>query len=393
MAIVHHWFVTQGGGERVAEVFAEMFPEADVFALVVDPKFVPRGIAERGVTSSFLQRIPKANRIHRYLLPLYPLAVEQLDLTPYDLVLSSDSGPVKGVLTRPEAVHVCYCHSPMRYLWDGYYPYLRSMPALAKIPFAVASHYVRNWDYLAAQRVDRFIANSKYVAGRILRYYGRESTVLHPPIDTSRGFVVDAPEDYYLAVGRLVGYKRTDLLIHACNRLGRRLRIVGSGPETGRLRAIAGPTIEFLGPLSSEDLWRTYAYARALLFAAEEDFGMVPLESQACGRPVIAFGKGGALETVIARNSPTPGRLLGANQATGAFFYEQTPEAVMEAIRDFEASEGQYSPQSIRLHACQFDTAHFVERIRSFLSPWYRVPNAQIGIESAAVTPELSAHM
>jgi glycosyltransferase involved in cell wall biosynthesis len=393
MAIVHHWFVTQGGGERVAEVFAEMFPEADVFALVTDPQFIPKGIAERGVTSSFLQLIPKAKRIHRYLLPLYPLAVEQLDLTPYDLVLTSDSGPAKGVLTRPDAVHICYCHSPMRYLWDGYHPYLRSMPFLAKLPFAVASHYVRNWDYVAAQRVDRFIANSNYVAGRISRYYRRESTVLHPPIDTSRGFLVDAPEDYYLAVGRLVSYKRTDLLIHACNRLGRRLRIVGSGPETGRLRSIAGPTIEFLGHLSIEDLWGTYAHARALLFAAEEDFGMVPLESQACGRPVIAFGKGGALETVVARNSPTPGQLPGASLATGVFFYEQTPEAVMEAIQDFEANQGDYSPEAIRAHARQFDTVHFVERMRDFLSPWYHSPNEKTGAKGAAATPELLVHV
>ena len=389
MAIVHHWFVTQGGGERVAEVFAEMFPEADVFALVTDPQFIPKAIAERGVTSSFLQRIPQAKRFHRYLLPLYPLAVEQLDLTPYDLVLTSDSGPVKGVLTRPDAVHICYCHSPMRYLWDGYYPYLRSMPFLAKLPFAVASHYVRNWDYVAAQRVDRFIANSNYVASRISRYYRRESTVLYPPIDTSRGFLADAPEDYYLAVGRLVGYKRTELLIRACNRLGRRLRIVGSGPENARLRSIAGPTIEFLGHLSTEDLWEEYAHARALLFAAEEDFGMVPLESQACGRPVIAFGKGGALETVIARNSPVRGQMPRVSPVTGAFFYEQTPEAVLEAIQDFESREADYSPEAIQLHARQFDTTHFVQRMRNLLLPWYRRPHEETLTEG----PEFSANL
>ena len=368
MAIVHHWFVTRGGGERVAEVFAEMFPEADVFALLTDPEFVPEGIGKRGVTSSFLQRIPKATRIHRHLLPLYPLAVEQLDLTPYDLVLTSDSGPMKGVLTRPDAVHVCYCHSPMRYLWDGYHSYLRTMPMLAKIPFALASHYVRTWDYIAAQRVNHFIANSNYVAGRISHYYGRESTVLYPPIDTARGYLADAPEDYYLAAGRLVPYKRTELLIEACNRLGRRLRIVGVGPEIARLRAMAGPTIEFLGALNNHDLWRTYAYARALLFAAEEDFGMVPLESQACGRPVIAYGKGGSLETVRARNSR--GQDVEAGEATGVFFYEQTPEAIMEAILAFEATEDEYSPRAIQMHARQFDTAVFVDRMRGILAPW-----------------------
>ncbi len=365
IAIVHHWFVSRGGGERVAEVLAEMFPTADVFALVVDPKFIPDGLFGRHLISSFLQRIPGAKRIHRHLLPFYPLAVEQLDLTGYDLILSSDSGPMKGVLTGPGTVHICYCHSPMRYVWDGYHAYLREMSPVARIPFALAAHYVRNWDYIAAQRVTRFVANSKYVAGRIARYYGRESTVLYPPVDTERGFIAEVPADYYLAVGRMVPYKRTEILIEACNRLRTPLHIVGSGPETKRLKAIAGPTIKFLGALNNDDLWHTYAHARALLFAAEEDFGIVPLESQACGRPVIAYGKGGALETVIGHSSATK-----AKSPTGVFFSEQTPESVMEGIRYFESIESDYSPGMIRQHAQQFDTTVFVQRLHEFLEPW-----------------------
>jgi glycosyltransferase involved in cell wall biosynthesis len=372
VAIVHHWFVTQGGGERVAEVFAGMFPEADVFTLLCDPAYLPSGIAGHRVTTSFLQHIPGAKRAHRHMMALYPLAVEQLDLTSYDLIITSDSGPMKGVITRPGAVQICYCHSPMRYLWDSYHSYAAAMPRPIRLPFALGAHYVRNWDYLAAQRVTHFIANSAHVAGRIQHYYGRSSTVQHPPIDTARGFLASAPEDYYLAVGRLVAYKRTDLLIQACNRLGRRLRIVGVGPETRRLRAMAGPTIEFVGKLDTDALWHAYAYCRALLFAAEEDFGMVPLEAQACGRPVIAFGKGGALETVRPYRDDSPGSLSTDDHATGIFFYQQTTDSMAEAILKFESVESNFSPAVIQQHALQFDTALFVERMFEFLSPWYQ---------------------
>jgi glycosyltransferase involved in cell wall biosynthesis len=371
MAIVHHWFVSQGGGERVAEVFAEMFPEADIFALVADPAFIPRGMGGRPVTTSFLQRIPRARSIHRHLLPFYPLAVEQLDLTAYDLILTSDSGPMKGVLTRPGAVHICYCYSPMRYLWDGFHSYLHSMSAVAKVPFALSAHYVRNWDFMAAQRVTHFVAISNYIAGRISQYYRRESTVVYPPVDTARGFLANTVEDYYFVAGRMVPYKRTELMIRACNELGRRLKIAGSGPDEARLRAIAGPTVEFLGPLNNHDLWQAYAHARALLFAADEDFGIVPLESQACGRPVIAYGKGGALETIRGRGATYLGQPVGPDQATGVFFYEQTPESIMEAIVNFEAIEDEFSPHSIQMHARTFDVAVFVERMRELMSPWY----------------------
>jgi glycosyltransferase involved in cell wall biosynthesis len=368
IAIVHHWFVTQGGGERVAEVIGSMFPEADLFTLVADPSLVPPGLAGRRTTSSFLQKVPGARKIHRHLLPLYPFAVEQLDLTAYDLVLTSDSGPMKGVITHQNAIHICYCHSPMRYLWDSYHAYAAQMSRLSRFVFSLSAHYVRGWDYQAAQRVTHFIANSEYVARRISHYYRRGSTVIHPPIDTEKAVIAKDPGDYYLAVGRLVAYKRTEILIQACNQLGRPLHIVGDGPEMKRLRAIAGPTIQFLGKLSSAELWHTYAHCRALLFAADEDFGMVPLEAQACGRPVVAYGKGGSLETVRGYHDRAGRRVTEDEDATGVFFYEQNADAVARAILRLEAIEDEFSSEAIQAHARQFDTTVFVEKLHQFVS-------------------------
>jgi glycosyltransferase involved in cell wall biosynthesis len=368
IAIVHHWFVTQGGGERVAEVIGSLYPEADLFTLVADPSMVPPGLAGRRTTASFLQKVPRGKSIHRHLLPLYPFAVEQLDLTDYDLVLTSDSGPMKGVITHQNAIHICYCHSPMRYLWDSYHAYAKQMSPLSRFAFSLSAHYVRGWDYQAAQRVTYFIANSDYVARRIHHYYRRGSTVIPPPIDTESAFICEDPDDYYLAVGRLVSYKRTEILIQACNRLGRPLRIVGDGPEMKRLRSIAGPTIHFVGKLSAAELWHTYAHCRALLFAADEDFGMVSLEAQACGRPVVAYGKGGSLETVRGYQERTGRHPMNDEEATGVFFYEQTADAVARAILRLEAMESEFSPQAIQAHARQFDTSVFIDKFRQFVS-------------------------
>jgi glycosyltransferase involved in cell wall biosynthesis len=368
VAIVHHWFVTQGGGERVAEVLGNIYPEADLFTLVADPSQMPQGLLGRPTTTSFLQRIPGGKRIHRHLLPLYPFAVEQLDLTSYDLVITSDSGPVKGVITHQNAVHICYCHSPMRYLWDNYHAYASRMAPLNRLVFSISAHYVRSWDYQAAQRVTHFIANSEYVSRRISHYYNRESTVIHPPIDTERGLIANRPEDYYLAAGRLVPYKRTEILIEACNKLGRHLRIVGDGPEMKRLKSIAGPTIHFLGKLTTSELWQAYAHCRALLFAADEDFGMVSLEAQACGRPVVAYGRGGSLETVRGYADRAVRHPMKQCDATGTFFYEQTGDAVALAILRLEAVEEDLSPQAIQQHARQFDTGVFIDKFRHFVS-------------------------
>ena len=288
------------------------------------------------------------------MMPLYPAATESLDLRGFDLVISSDSGPVKGVRIDPGAVQICYCHSPMRYLYDGYESYRAQMSWPVRALFTLAAGRVRRWDTRAAAGVTWFIANSNYVAERIRRIYGRESEVIHPPIDLSLARSVAHPGWHYLCAGRLVGYKRTELMIEACRRLGRTLLIAGTGPEEPRLRRIAGPHVSFLGELSDDALWQQYAECRALLFAADEDFGMVPLETQACGRPVICFGAGGSLETV-------------RDGETGIYFAEQTVESVMNGILRFEAVEADFDPVRTRHWAEKFSTPAFLGKLGSFV--------------------------
>ena len=367
IAIVHYWFVNRRGGERVVEKFAEMLPNADLFSLVVDYESLPPILRERSIKTSFVQKIPGSKRWHRHLLPLYPLALEQFDLRGYDLVLSSESGPAKGVLTGARTCHVCYCHSPMRYLWDFYHGYRNgtSFGALSRPVFSIAAHYLRMWDAATADRVDHFVANSQNVAARIRKHYRRDSTVIYPPVHVHAGYLANRIEDYYLIAGQLVDYKRVDLAIEACNRLGRHLHIVGEGEQARRLRKLAGPTIDFCGALSDEDLREQFAHCRALLFPAEEDFGIVPVEALSFGRPVIAFGRGGVTESVkgFHPDSPAP-----AENCCGVLFREQSTESLVEAIRAFEAVEDRFSPFFIKQQAERFDEAHFRERFGQFLS-------------------------
>jgi glycosyltransferase involved in cell wall biosynthesis len=317
------------------------------------------------------------------MMPLYPLAVEGLDLRGFDLVISSDSGPIKGVRVDPGAVHICYCHSPMRYLYDGYESYRAEMSGLTRALFTAASKRLRDWDLRASGRVTHFVANSEYVASRIRQFYGRESVVIHPPIDLHRGQIAAEPGQHYLCAGRLVGYKRTELMMEACIRLGRPLRIAVTGPEESKLRLLAkslnaGSRVVFLGELSTEALWQEYAGCRALLFAADEDFGMVPLEAQACGRPVVAYGAGGSLETVRA-----VGSVAGAKGATGIYFLGQTVESVVEGILEFERVEaaGGFDPLVIQRWAAEFATPVFLRRMREFVLE--KVPAATEAMVSA----------
>lgn len=369
VAIVHHWFVTRGGGERVAECIASLFSDVEIFTLVAAAPGIPEGLQNRPLHTSFLQRVPLAKNYHRHMMPLYPMATEGLDLRGFDLVISSDSGPVKGVRVDAGAVHLCYCHSPMRYLYDGYETYRAQMSGVTRAAFSATAGRVRVWDEKAAQRVSYFIANSKYVADRIRRCYGRESVVIHPPIDLHRARVAE-PGEHYLCAGRLVGYKRTELMIEACARLGRKLRIAGTGPEESRLKKLAGAAdVSFLGEMTTEALWQEYAECRALLFAADEDFGMVPLEAQACGRPVIAYGVGGSLETVR-------GLGAGRGEATGIYFSEQTVESVMDGILRFEVADGagKFDSAETQRWAAEFATPVFLRRMREFILQ--KVPEA-----------------
>lgn len=376
VAIVHHWFVTRGGGEQCAESLASLFPDAEIFTLLASPDGLPGSLRRRKLHTSFLQKIPGAVGYHRHLMPLYPAATESLDLRGFDLVITSDSGPVKGVRLDPGAVQICYCHSPMRYLYDNYQAYRAQMGTLVRAVFTATAGRVRRWDLRAASRVTYFIANSRYVAARIKKLYGRDAEVIYPPIGISLAqSAVALPGsavtgDHYLVAGRMVGYKRTELLVEACLRLGRKLRVAGGGPDEARLhKIVAGHAnaakVELLGELSNEELWREYAQCRALLFAADEDFGMVPLEAQACGRPVICYGAGGSLETV---------RGMGP-EPTGVYFAEQTVDSVVGGILEFEEREGEFTPETNRQWAAGFASERFISEIREFILR--RVPAAE----------------
>jgi glycosyltransferase involved in cell wall biosynthesis len=367
VAIVHYWFVTFRGGERVVEVLADTFPQADIFAMVLDPKALPPLLRSRKFTTSFLQKVPGIRRHYKKFLPLFPLALEQFKLDDYDLVISSESGPAKGVLTGPHTCHICYCHTPMRYVWDMYHQYRakKGMGIVSRSVFHLAAHYMRMWDLAAAARVDYFVANSQNVAARIFKHYRRRATVIHPPVMVSAGYISSQVEDYYLLVSQLVNYKRVDVAIDACNRLRRPLRIIGEGEEYARLRGLAGPTVKFLGHLPDQELRENYARCRALLFPGEEDFGIVPVEAQSFGRPVIAFGRGGALETVV---GGFPGDCYAPESSTGVFFAEQSGEFLAQAIRFFESNECRFSPTFIRRHAERFDESRFKAEMRAFIN-------------------------
>ena len=356
VAIVHYWFAGYAGGERVVAALADMFPQADLFALVADPAELPPALRRHKLTTSFLQKIPGSLRWYKHLLPLQPIALEQFDVSNYDLILSSESGPAKGVISPARACHICYCHSPMRYLWDMHHEYLRHMNWLTRGVFALTSHYLRMWDLASAARVDYFVSNSSNVASRVRKHYRRDSVVVHPPATLPDAKLADQIDDYYLVVSRLIDYKRVDLAVEACRRLGRRLRVVGGGDQIKRLKRMAGPGIEILGHLPDRDLQQNYAHCRALLFPGEEDFGIVPVEAQSFGRPVIAYGRGGALETVVASYSE---RGLEPETSTGLLFSEQTVESLVQAIQQFESVEHRFNPVFIQQHAQRFDLNRF----------------------------------
>ena len=365
VAIVQHWFVSKGGAERVVDAIAEMFPNAAIVSPIIHKQSLSSVIKDRKLITSWLSNIPGVHRFHRHTLPLQAFAVESLDLSEYDLVLTSDAGPAKGILTNPSATHICYCHSPMRYIWDMYPKYSSELSPLVRSIFKLSAHYMRMWDYAAAARVDEFISNSNYVSRRIEKFYRRPSTVIYPPVDVQGATVSDSPQDFYLAVGRLVPYKRMDLAVRACTALHRPLRVIGEGPEMKRLKAVAGPTVEFLGRLPDDAVREHYAQCRALLFPSEEDFGIVPVEANAAGRPVIAFGKGGALESI--RGIWPDRREAERDYATGVFFRDQTADSLATAMLHFEAIESEFMPAQIHEHAMKFDKAMFQNRFADFV--------------------------
>ena len=352
VALVHDWLVSQGGGEQVLKCFHELYPNAPIYTLVYDKEKAPKWLEECDVRTTYIQKWLGGKTHHKYLLSFMPKAWEALDLTEYDLVLSSCASCCKGVITRPDAVHVCYCHSPIRYVWDLYYDYLKGASAVKRVFMPRMIHKVRMWDFQAAQRVDHFVSNSNYVGKRIAKFYRRESTTIYPGIALPEEPVSEERGDYYFVLSRFVGYKRVDIAIGACNKLGRKLIVAGSGgEEEERLRAMAGPTVEFVGRVSDERLMDYYAHAKAFLFPGIEDFGLTPLEAMAGGTPVLAYGEGGALETVV-------------DGETGMFFHEQSAEALAKCIEDFEGRS--FSAAACRARAEQFSTEAFKENMRKF---------------------------
>jgi glycosyltransferase involved in cell wall biosynthesis len=366
VALVHYWLVNRRGGERVLEVLAEIFPQADLFTLVLDPESLSPALRSRRITASFLQKLPGATRHYQKLLPLFPLALEQFNLDGYDLVISSESGPAKGVLTRPQTCHVCYCHTPLRYVWDMYHHYRAAAPGgtLGRAFYAWVANYVRQWDYAAAARVDYFAASSWNGAARIRKYYRRDAEVIYPPVDISSFSLTDGPDDFYLVVSPLVPYKRVDLAVAACDIMKRRLVVIGEGQESAALRKAAGPTIAFLGYQPDEVVRDHYRRCRAFLFPGEEDIGLTPIEAQASGRPVIAYGRGGVRETVDGFFVGEPPR---PEVATGIFFGKQSVESLVEAMRVFESVETRFSPQVIRTQAKRFDVSRFRNEMFEFI--------------------------
>lgn len=353
VAIVHYWLLNMRGGERVVEALCRLFPEADLFTLFYDPERVSETIRRHRVTASFLNPL---RRYYRSLLPLMPLALEQFDLRGYDLVISSESGPAKGALAPAAARHICYCHTPMRYLWELYPAYLKEwVPPWKAALMAPLASWLRVWDYATAARVDEFVANSRNVQRRIRRAWRREATVIHPPVRVEQ-FYSKPPEDYDLIVSELVAYKRVDLAVRWYSRSGRRLRIVGDGPEYARLKRLAGGSVEFCGRVSDDELRELYARCRALVMPGEEDFGLAPVEALASGKPVVALARGGVLESVPLE-SP-----FG-----GVFFEEPDEEALGAARLLLEAREGELDPAALRAHAARFSEEEFLRRMKALV--------------------------
>lgn len=355
IALMHEWFTSYAGSEKVVEQMCDFYPQADLFAVYADPEFVKatQFLRDRKLETTFIQKLPRAAKSFRSYLALMPLAVEQIDLSRYQLVISSSHAVAKGVLTSPDQLHISYVHSPIRYAWDLQHQYLRESGLQTGLKGWIAKwmlHKMRIWDTRTAHGVDHFVANSKFIARRIKKIYGRDADVIYPPVDIASFELVEKKENFYLTASRMVPYKKMDLIVEAFSSMpDKRLVVIGDGPDMEKIRKKAGPNVEILGYQPFSVLKERMQQAKAFVFAAEEDFGITPVEAQACGTPVIAFGKGGVLETVRA----------GGSQPTGVFFQEQTIVSLAEAVRQFEARQHEFSAVACRSNAEQFSVERF----------------------------------
>lgn len=351
VAIIHDWLTNMGGAEQVIINFHKIFPEAPIYTTFYTPDNLDDELKNIEVKTSFLQKKKKIYHHQKYY-PMMPLVFENFNLNEYDVVLSSSSCCAKGVLTRPETVHVCYCHTPMRYAWDQRDEYIQNSKGIKRKLIKILLHYMRMWDYISANRVDYFIANSTEVQKRIKKHYGRDSIVINPPVRCNLFTISDKNEDYFLVLSRLVTYKRFDLAVKACSELGKKLVVIGDGPERKNLESMANENVTFLGRQPDEVVKKYMSECKAVIYPGKEDFGIVPVEAQACGRPVIAYGKGGVLDSIIP-------------DETGIFFQEQTVEALKEAIQEFETRT--FDKEKIRKHALEFDESVFREKMQKFI--------------------------
>ncbi len=357
VAIVHDWLPVVGGAERVLEQLLHLYPNAELYTLF---DFLTREqapfLAGKTVHTSFLQKFPFSQKIYRHLLPFFPFAVEQFDLSSYDLVISSSSAVAKGVITSPDQLHVCYCHSPMRYAWDLQEQYLKQTgmkSGLRSFVVRYVLYKLRIWDVVSSNRVDSFIANSGYIRNRISKTYRRDATVIYPPVDTKRFQIKKTKDDFYLAASRQVPYKRIDLIVKAFRNMpDKKLVVIGDGPEHKKIKALAGDNVTVLGYRGDDVLLDHLRRAKAFIFAAQEDFGILPVEAQACGTPVIAFGRGGARETVL-------------DKITGLLFEEQTEASLIDAIARFERLQHNFRADVISRHASEFSVERFQRELKS----------------------------
>jgi glycosyltransferase involved in cell wall biosynthesis len=367
IAIVHEWFVTRGGSEKVVEQLFEIWPHADLFSVLDCYSDADRKhIGGRRAQTTFIQKLPLASRLYQKYLPLMPLAIEQLDLSGYDLIISSSHAVSKGVIAGPNQLHICYIHSPIRYAWDMQHQYL-SEAGLSKGPKSWAArlilHRMRQWDARSSLGVDHFVANSHYIARRVRKTYRRESAVIYPPVSIDGFDYYDRKDDFYLTASRLVPYKKIPAIVQAFSKMpSKRLVVIGDGPEYDKAVARATPNVTIMGYQSFDVLHDHMRRARAFIFNAEEDFGIVPVEAQACGTPVIAFGSGGARESVIAD---------GSDRSTGLFYEAQTPEAIVDAIEKFESQSGVLDPRACRANAERFSSERFQTSFRAFCEQKY----------------------
>ena len=370
-ALVHEWLISYAGSERVLGQIAGLYPDADLYTLL---DFLPdedRGfILDKHATTSFIQKLPMAKEKYRNYLVLMPFAIKRFDLSRYDLIITSSHTVAKGVRKYPGQIHICYCHTPMRYIWDLQNQYLKEAGLERGIRGSILRALfsrLRKWDVSTSKTVDHFIANSNYIKDRIKRAYGRDAVVIYPPVDIENFEVNEKKEDFFIAVSRMVPYKKMDLIVEAFSEMRLPLIVVGDGPDFGKVRKKAGKNIELMGHLKGEVLKMYMQKARALVFAAEEDFGIVPVEAQASGTHVIAFGRGGVRETVI----PFPeDEVAGTevNHPTGIFFNEQTPSSLIDAVKRFEKIEGRFNPYDLRKNAEKFSKERFDKEFRSFIN-------------------------